>query len=203
MLTINTTDSGRWFKPGETIEGEVSWHLDDDAGAIEIRLFWYTDGKGSQDVEVNAEGRILNVLNVTAPQPGYDLVLGLDIELQRLAERVNGLAALKDGRLIFAERGAGQSPAGRALAALPLHPRLAHMLVTGGRAAAPLAALMADRDVLKGAPVDLTLRAEAVRDPKAFAARRGHEPRLAGRLGSRGPGAPARRRGECDIRRLR
>jgi ATP-dependent helicase HrpB len=64
---------------------------------------------------------------------------------------------------------------GRALAALPLHPRLAHMLVTGGRAAAPLAALMADRDVLKGAPVDLTLRAEAVRDPKAFAARRGHE----------------------------
>jgi hypothetical protein len=60
MLTINTTDSGRWFKPGETIEGEVSWHLDDDAGAIEIRLFWYTDGKGSQDVEVVNQKHIAN-----------------------------------------------------------------------------------------------------------------------------------------------
>ena len=48
---------------------------------------------------------------------------------------------------------------GRTLAALPLHPRLAHMLALAGRQAAPLAALLADRDPLpRGAPVDLTLR---------------------------------------------
>lgn len=58
MLTINTIDGGRWFKPGETIEGKVSWQLDHDAEAIEIRLFWYTEGKGSQDVEVVNEKRI-------------------------------------------------------------------------------------------------------------------------------------------------
>ncbi len=58
MLTIDTGDGGRWFKPGETIEGKVSWHLDDDAGAIEIRLFWYTEGKGSQDIEVVDKKRI-------------------------------------------------------------------------------------------------------------------------------------------------
>src|SRR6056297_683217 len=61
---------------------------------------------------------------------------------------------------------------GRALAALPLHPRLAHMLAVAGPDAAPLAALMADRDPLpRGAPVDLTLRLAALEDPKGFANR--------------------------------
>ncbi len=57
---------------------------------------------------------------------------------------------------------------GRALSALPLHPRLGHMLVTASNEAAPLAALMAERDPLRGAPSDLTLRLEAMRDAKAF-----------------------------------
>ncbi|WP_298853512.1 ATP-dependent helicase HrpB [uncultured Ruegeria sp.] len=57
---------------------------------------------------------------------------------------------------------------GRALAALPLHPRLGHMLVRAGPKAAPLAALMAERDPLRGAPVDIALRQEALRDVRAF-----------------------------------
>ncbi|QBF31005.1 ATP-dependent helicase HrpB [Thalassococcus sp. S3] len=61
---------------------------------------------------------------------------------------------------------------GRALARVPLHPRLAHMLIGSGRDAAPLAALMAERDVLTRAPVDLSLRLAALRDPKRFAAER-------------------------------
>ncbi len=64
---------------------------------------------------------------------------------------------------------------GRSLARLPLHPRLAHMLSMGGAEAADLAALLSARDVLKGAPVDLTLRLEALRDPKGFAGSRGYE----------------------------
>ena len=52
MLTIETRDGGTWFKPGETIEGTVSWQLGEDAEAVEVRLFWYTAGKGSRDVEV-------------------------------------------------------------------------------------------------------------------------------------------------------
>ncbi|MDP5085379.1 MAG: ATP-dependent helicase HrpB [Yoonia sp.] len=54
------------------------------------------------------------------------------------------------------------TPHGRALAALPLHPRLAHMLQVAGKQAAPLAALLAARDPLRGAPVDLALRIAAV-----------------------------------------
>jgi ATP-dependent helicase HrpB len=68
---------------------------------------------------------------------------------------------------------------GRALAALPLHPRLAHMLVTAGPKAAPLAALMAERDPLKGAPSDLTLRLEALIDTRRFTQTRPYEVRRA------------------------
>ncbi|OWU76235.1 ATP-dependent helicase HrpB [Phaeobacter sp. 22II1-1F12B] len=64
---------------------------------------------------------------------------------------------------------------GRALSALPLHPRLAHMLVVAGSDAAPLAALMAERDPLRGAPVDLALRLKALRDPGGFARQHRYE----------------------------
>ncbi|NIZ08576.1 ATP-dependent helicase HrpB, partial [Pseudooceanicola sp. HF7] len=67
-------------------------------------------------------------------------------------------------QMLGALDGRGQITAhGRKLAALPLHPRLAHMLAVAGRGAAELAALLADRDPLgRGAPVDLTLRLRAL-----------------------------------------
>jgi len=40
---------------------------------------------------------------------------------------------------------------GRRMAALPVHPRLAHMLLAAGAQAAELAALLSDRDLLRGA----------------------------------------------------
>ncbi|MCR9157968.1 MAG: ATP-dependent helicase HrpB [Rhodobacteraceae bacterium] len=61
---------------------------------------------------------------------------------------------------------------GRILSALPLHPRLAHVVAVAGSDAAPLAALLAERDPVQGGGVDLTLRIEAMRDPKRFAERR-------------------------------
>lgn len=64
---------------------------------------------------------------------------------------------------------------GRALAALPLHPRVAHMLVRAGPEAAPLAALVEERDPLRGAPCDLTLRLEALRDLQRFTRERPFE----------------------------
>jgi ATP-dependent helicase HrpB len=51
---------------------------------------------------------------------------------------------------------------GRAMAALPLHPRLAHMGLIAGRRAAPLAALLADRDPMRDAPPDLQRRLDAL-----------------------------------------
>ena len=57
---------------------------------------------------------------------------------------------------------------GRALARYPLHPRLAHMIETAGSNAAEVAALLAERDPLRGVSVDLNLRIQALRDPKRF-----------------------------------
>jgi len=36
------------------VEGTVSWRLDQPAETVELRLFWYTQGKGDQDVGVVA-----------------------------------------------------------------------------------------------------------------------------------------------------
>lgn len=57
---------------------------------------------------------------------------------------------------------------GRALAAYPLHPRLAHMLERAGRDAALVAAVLAERDPLRGGTVDLTRSLQAVREPARF-----------------------------------
>ena len=45
---------------------------------------------GQQNVEVNAEGRILRVVDKVPPVPGNDLVLSLDVELQKVAEEALG-----------------------------------------------------------------------------------------------------------------
>lgn len=40
------------FEPGEVLEGTVRWRLDPTETRCELRLFWFTRGKGSPDVEV-------------------------------------------------------------------------------------------------------------------------------------------------------
>ena len=51
---------------------------------------------------------------------------------------------------------------GHALSKIPLHPRLGHMLTTGGKDAAPLAALLSDRDPLRGGSVDVSRRLDVL-----------------------------------------
>ncbi|RWR26272.1 ATP-dependent helicase HrpB [Sinirhodobacter populi] len=82
--------------------------------------------------------------------------------------------ALAEARALLTDLGAlenGRITAhGRALAAAPLHPRLAHMLITAGSGAAVLAAALAERDPVRGAPADLALRLAAVANPGRFEA---------------------------------
>ena len=66
------------------------------------------------------------------------------------------LGALSDGRL---------TPHGAVLAKLPLHPRLAQMLLQAGPRAAPLAALLSDRDILSTQNCDLTPALTALTRP--------------------------------------
>lgn len=87
---------------------------------------------------------------LTPPNPGV---------LAEARSLLEGLGALDAGRI---------TAHGRRLAALPLHPRLGHMLAVAGPDAAVLAALMAERDPIRGAPPDLALRLKAVTDPKGY-----------------------------------
>ncbi|MCF7201542.1 ATP-dependent helicase HrpB [Pseudomonas oligotrophica] len=74
------------------------------------------------------------------------------------------------GALQHNERGAWQITAhGQRMALLPAHPRLAHMLLRGqalgqSRLAADVAALLGERDILRGAGADLALRLPALRE---------------------------------------
>ncbi|MGB1234949.1 MAG: ATP-dependent helicase HrpB [Planktomarina sp.] len=88
------------------------------------------------------------------------------------------LGAVKGGRI---------TDHGRALGRLPVHPRLAHMLITAGPDAAGIAAILSDRDILQSRNVDLTPALKAlsgdtrvpVRDPSALKRLRTERDRLA------------------------
>lgn len=82
--------------------------------------------------------------------------------------------ALAEARALLTNLGAldGSSITthGRALARLPLHPRLGHMVMKGGPGAARLAALLAERDPLRGQGTDLRKRLRALDNPREYSA---------------------------------
>jgi hypothetical protein len=51
-LKIATRDNRLSFRPGEEIGGAVAWQLEKPPKAVEVRLFWFTRGKGTSDVKV-------------------------------------------------------------------------------------------------------------------------------------------------------
>lgn len=51
-IQVDTADGRLSFLPGETVEGVASWHLDAPPASVEVRLFWYTEGKGDQDLRI-------------------------------------------------------------------------------------------------------------------------------------------------------
>jgi hypothetical protein len=40
------------FRPGEAVAGAADWRLEAAPERVEVRLFWYTQGKGTQDVGI-------------------------------------------------------------------------------------------------------------------------------------------------------
>jgi hypothetical protein len=51
-IQIETEGGANAFLPGETIAGTVSWQLEPPLESVELRLVWYTEGKGDQDLEI-------------------------------------------------------------------------------------------------------------------------------------------------------
>ena len=51
-LTIRTLDDRTAFTPGEEITVVAEWQLADPSPAAELRLVWYTQGKGDADIQI-------------------------------------------------------------------------------------------------------------------------------------------------------
>lgn len=49
---IRLSDDRREWFPGEMLSGTVEWAFDEPVESLDVRLFWYTEGKGTQDVAV-------------------------------------------------------------------------------------------------------------------------------------------------------
>ena len=67
---------------------QINYSATDDIGKIGLEKYYEAvlhGTVGSQNVETNARGRVLRVLERIDPQPGQDLTLHLDVEVQRAA----------------------------------------------------------------------------------------------------------------------
>jgi hypothetical protein len=51
-LQIDIDNGRRAFSPGDPLAGRVTWTVDAEPKSAELRLFWYTSGKGTQNIGV-------------------------------------------------------------------------------------------------------------------------------------------------------
>jgi hypothetical protein len=51
-LQIDLGDDRSAFEPGEELAGTASWKLEAPPRTVELRLFWFTRGKGTEDAGV-------------------------------------------------------------------------------------------------------------------------------------------------------
>jgi hypothetical protein len=49
-LRIELAGGRTAYTPGEPLSGRASWRVPEQPSSVELRLFWYTSGKGTQDV---------------------------------------------------------------------------------------------------------------------------------------------------------
>ncbi len=59
QVSISLSHGRQNYSPGERISGTVQWTLSEIPSSVELRLFWYTEGKGDQDVGI-VERKVLS-----------------------------------------------------------------------------------------------------------------------------------------------
>jgi hypothetical protein len=65
MLEIRLDGGRTAFAPGESVRGSVHWMGDATPEALDVRLLWYTRGRGDRDVGVARQ------LHIEAPASGH------------------------------------------------------------------------------------------------------------------------------------
>lgn len=51
-LDLTFDEGGPGYEPGGRVSGSASWTAERAPESVEVRLFWYTKGKGDQDLSV-------------------------------------------------------------------------------------------------------------------------------------------------------
>ena len=54
-LSLNLSQDPASLVPGQVIDGTLGWKRDEPPRKAMLRLFWYTDGRGTQDVSIVEE----------------------------------------------------------------------------------------------------------------------------------------------------
>lgn len=58
MVSLKLLSASRRFRPGDFVEGAVEWQFALEPESLEVRLFWYTQGRASQDAGVAAKDSV-------------------------------------------------------------------------------------------------------------------------------------------------
>jgi hypothetical protein len=61
---IELSEGRTGFEPGEELTGTAAWKLDKTPRAVELRLFWFTRGRGNEDAGV------VETVRFDRPMPG-------------------------------------------------------------------------------------------------------------------------------------
>ena len=61
MIRLGLRENKTSFRPGETIAGAVLWEFEKPPQLAEVRLLWFTRGKGTED------GATIETVNLDAP----------------------------------------------------------------------------------------------------------------------------------------
>ena len=103
LIQVETVDGRTSFRPGEPIDGTVRWQLSKPPKSVELRLFWSTEGRGDQDLQIveavpfeSPEAQDQRAFRVRAPEGPFSFsgrLITLRWALEAVAEPVNEAAS--------------------------------------------------------------------------------------------------------------
>jgi len=68
---LDLHDDQKTFRPGDPVEGVISWSVEQAPKSAEVILFWFTEGKGTRDTS------IVDRMIVNQPEPADSRIFSL------------------------------------------------------------------------------------------------------------------------------
>jgi len=115
-MRLSIADEKPCYRPGDTLQAEASWELDAEPRAVTLRLFWYTQGKGTTDTVIAVEEPYVGPMasgkwstSLTIPPDAVSSYTG------RLLSITWAVEVVAEKKLGFARREIVVSPTGQAI----------------------------------------------------------------------------------------